>query len=180
LNRKLLGIAAELCRGAGADVNLVEFRELMMPLYDGDLEASAGIPDGARLLREHLLAADAFVFASPEYNSSIPGTVKNAIDWVSRYRPFPFKNKHGLLLSASPGLVGGNRGLWALRVPLELLGAHVYPDMFSLSRAAEAFEGELTLKDASLQARLDGLIRDFMAHVQRNVPADIAAAQNLP
>ena len=58
--------------------------------------------------------------------------LKNVIDWVSRYRPQPFHARHALLLSASPSMAGGNRGLWALRVPLDHLGAHVFPDMFSL------------------------------------------------
>ena len=68
------------------------------------------------------------------------GGLKNAIDWVSRARPQPFNGKQGLLLSASPSMAGGNRGLWALRVPLEHLGARVYPDMFSLAQAHQAFD----------------------------------------
>ena len=80
-----------------------------------------------------------FQVASPEYNMSMPALVKNAIDWLSRTKPMPLRGKNALLLSASQGLVGGNRGLWALRVPLEVLGVHVYPDMFSLATAQNAF-----------------------------------------
>jgi chromate reductase, NAD(P)H dehydrogenase (quinone) len=77
------------------------------------------------------LVNDAFGIASPEYNASMPGLLKNAIGWVSRFRPQPFNEHHVLLISASPSMVGENRSLWSLRIPLEHLGARVYPDMFS-------------------------------------------------
>jgi len=83
----------------------------------------------------------------------MPGLLKNAIDWVSRYEPQPFNERHALLLSASPSMVGGNRGLWALRVPLEHLGARVYPDMFSLAQAHKAFDAQGRLSDPRLQER---------------------------
>jgi NAD(P)H-dependent FMN reductase len=70
----------------------------------------------------------------------MPGGLKNAIDWVSRYRPQPFHQRHGMVMSASPSMSGGNRGLWALRIPLEHLGARIYPDMFSLAQAHQAFD----------------------------------------
>src|SRR5205085_4260862 len=98
-----------------------------------------GMPAGATELQRRLVAADAFIIASPEYNASMPGILKNLIDWTSRFRPQPFDGRQGLLMSASPSLAGGNRGLWALRVPLEHLGARIYPDMFSLSMAHKAF-----------------------------------------
>jgi NAD(P)H-dependent FMN reductase len=74
-----------------------------------------GFSPGAKELRRRLGQADAFVISSPEYNFSMPGALKNVIDWVSRYGPQPFKGKHCLLMSASPSMAGGNRGLWALR-----------------------------------------------------------------
>ena len=82
------------------------------------------------------------MISSPEYNASLPGVLKNAVDWVSRFRPQPFNERHGLLLSASPSMVGGNRGLWALRVPFEHLGARIYPDMFSLAQAHQALDDD--------------------------------------
>ena len=114
----------------------------------------AGHPDGAAAFHRRLTASDAFIVASPEYNGSMPGGFKNLIDWTSRFRPQPFDGRHGLLMSASPSLVGGNRGLWALRVPFEHLGTRVYPDMFSLSMAHKAFAGD-DLADAALRARFD-------------------------
>jgi len=117
-------------------------------------------------LRRRLIAADAFIIAAPEYNGSMPGILKNAIDWVSRFRPQPWSRKHGLLMSASPSMAGGNRGLWALRVPLEHLGADVYPDMFSLARAHEAFDAQGGIADPKLQKWFEGTVACFMELVE--------------
>jgi len=112
-----------------------------------------------------LKAADALIVASPEYNSSMPAAIKNLIDWVSRFRPQPFNGKQALLMSASPSMVGGNRGLWALRVPFEHLGTRVYPDMFSLAQAHQAWDGD-TLKEAAVQERLDRTLGCFLELVE--------------
>jgi chromate reductase, NAD(P)H dehydrogenase (quinone) len=94
------------------------------------------------------------------------GTLKNVIDWVSRYRPQPFKGKHCLLMSASPSMAGGNRGLWALRQPLEHLGANVYPDMFSLAQAHQAFSADDRIADPQLQNWFEGNITGFLNLVE--------------
>src|SRR5262249_12244463 len=119
LNKKLLRIAIEAAREAGAEVDHADFREFMMPLYDGDMQTTTGFPEGAQELQRRLDAADGILISSPEYNFSIPGTLKNAIDWVSRMRPVPWRGKSALLLAASTSLAGGIRGLWQLRIPLE-------------------------------------------------------------
>ena len=162
LNRRLAALAARIVERNGAKVDLADMRELDVPSYDGDVERATGIPAGAQELRRRLLASDAFVLASPEYNNSMPGVLKNLIDWTSRFRPQPFDGRHAFLLSASPSFVGGNRGLWVLRVPLEHLGVRVFPDMFSLSRAHEAFAGD-ELADAGLQARLENSLQAFLS-----------------
>jgi NAD(P)H-dependent FMN reductase len=96
----------------------------------------------------------------------MPGLIKNSIDWVSRFSPQPFNEKHALLMSASPSMVGGNRGLWALRMPLEHLGSRVYPDMFSLAQAHQAFDGQGRLADGELMARFEQTIVGFMDLVE--------------
>src|SRR5436190_849784 len=136
------------------------------PSYDIDAQLSDGFPTGADRLRECIQTNDAFVISSPEYNASMPGLLKNSIDWVSRFSPQPFNEKHGLLLSASPSMVGGNRGLWALRVPFEHLGARVYPDMFSLAQAHGAFDDTGRIANAELQERFDSNIVNFMDQVE--------------
>jgi chromate reductase len=117
-------------------------------------------------MNRRLNACDAFVIAAPEYNASLPGLLKNAIDWVSRFDPQPFNERHGLLLSASPSMVGGNRGLWALRVPFEHLGARIYPDMFSLAQAHKAFDESGRIADRQLQERFEANVSNFMDLVE--------------
>jgi chromate reductase, NAD(P)H dehydrogenase (quinone) len=162
LNRKLIHLAVELAREAQVEVDLADFREFDMPLYDADLQNSAGFPHGARELARRIEAADGLMIASPEYNYSLPGTLKNAIDWVSRMKPMPLRGKHGVLLAASTSLVGGSRGLWALRVPLEGLGVMLLPDMFALAQAPQAFDEQGKLKDPELQERLRKLVLGYL------------------
>jgi NAD(P)H-dependent FMN reductase len=162
LNRKLAALAVHLAEQAGATVDHASMRDFDVPLYDGDLESKNGIPGGARELRRRLLESDAFILSSPEYNGSMPGTIKNLIDWTSRFCPQPFDGKHGLLRSASPSMMGGNRGLWALRMPLEHLGARIYPDMFSLAHAQTALvEGDIA--DAALRGRFEKNLQAFLS-----------------
>ena len=161
-NRKLLALAVGVAREAGAEVHLAEFREFEMPMYDGDLQVAEGIPPGAERLIERIRGADGLLIASPEYNFSMPGTLKNAIDWVSRAKPMPLRGKSAMLLSASNGLVGGNRGLWALRVPLESLGVHVYPDMFSLAQADKALGADGVLQDPAARERPERMVGGYV------------------
>jgi chromate reductase len=162
LNGKLAALAARVALEAGATVDLATLLAFAVPGYDGDDEAASGIPAGAAEFRRRLLATDAFVLVSPEYNGSMPGVVKNLIDWTSRFRPQPFDGRHALLMSASPSLAGGNRGLWALRVPLEHLGTRVFPDMFSLSMAHKALvDGDIA--DPALRQRFDRNIQAFLS-----------------
>jgi NAD(P)H-dependent FMN reductase len=162
LNRKLAALAARVATEQGASVDLASMHDFDVPFYDGDLEATAGIPPGAAALRDRLVASDALVIASPEYNASMPGLLKNLIDWTSRFRPQPFDGRHALLMSASPSLVGGNRGLWSLRVPFEHLGTRVFPDMFSLSMAHKALAND-DIADPALRARFDKTIQSFLS-----------------
>lgn len=166
LNTRLASLAATVIERLGASVDLGSMGEFEAPSFDGDVEAAEGMPAGATALRRRLESADAFVIVSPEYNASVPGVLKNTIDWVSRTRPQPFKEHHGLLLSASPSMVGGNRGLWALRVPLEHLGARVYPDMFSLAQAHQAFADDGNIADERLRERFDDTIAGFLDLVE--------------
>lgn len=168
-NRRLIEAAARTAERLGAQVDLAEFRAFDMPLYDADLNAEEGLPPGARALCRRLKAADALLLASPEYNYSIAGTLKNAIDWVSRERPMPWRGKSVYLLSASPSAMGGIRGLWQTRIPLEGCGALVFPDMFSLSRANEAFDAAGRL-DASHQERLERELKGFLSLVRCLTP----------
>jgi chromate reductase, NAD(P)H dehydrogenase (quinone) len=166
LNTRLAGLAAEAIRRNGGTVDAQSMAAFDCPSYNGDVQERDGFPAGAEALRDRLEANDAFVVSSPEYNASMPGLLKNAIDWTSRFRPQPFHERHALLLSASPSMVGGNRGAWALRVPFEHLGARVYPDMLSLAQAHRAFDDHGQIATEELRRRFETTIVNFMDLVE--------------
>jgi NAD(P)H-dependent FMN reductase len=166
LNRRLAELAAATIVDNGGEADLRAMSDFDAPSYNYDVQAAKGFPRGTEALRDCVSINDGFVIACPEYNASMPGVIKNAIDWVSRFSPQPFNEKHGLLMSASPSMVGGNRGLWALRVPLEHLGSRVYPDMFSLAQAHAAFDERGGLVNADLGARFEQTIVGFMDLVE--------------
>jgi len=163
LNTHLIKLATQIIEKNKGQTDLAEMSEFDCPSYNQDLETNGEMPKGAIELKKRLLANDAFIISSPEYNASMPGLLKNAIDWVSRFRPQPFNERHGLLMSASPSMVGGNRGLWSLRMPLEHLGARVFPDMFSLAMAHKAFATNGDLNDATLAKRFENNLIAFMS-----------------
>jgi len=162
LNAKLAALAARAATKVGASVDVASMHDFDAPSYNEDVENTEGIPPGPQEFRRRLLESDAFIISSPEYNASVPGVVKNLIDWTSRFRPQPFDTKHGLLMSASPSMAGGNRALWALRLPLEHLGARIFPDMFSLALAHKAFQGD-ELADSRLRERFDKNVETFLS-----------------
>ena len=126
-----------------------------------------GIPEAVQRLGELIRASDGLLLASPEYNYSMPGNLKNTIDWVSRIRPFVVQGRWAFLMSASNSRAGGNRGLWALRVPFESMGMVVYPEMFSLAAAATAFTPDGSLVDEEPRERLTRLVKGFVHMVAR-------------
>ena len=111
LNRRLAELAAIVVEEHGGTADRATMADFDCPSFNGDVEGESGVPPGAQRLRDRLVAADAFLIASPEYNASMPGYLKNAIDWVSRIRPQPFNGRQGLLVSASPSMAGGESRL---------------------------------------------------------------------
>ena len=166
LNDRLATLAARTVESHGGSVDRAHMSDFDCPSYDGDEEQAGQLPEGATRLKERLLGSDGFILVSPEYNASMPGVLKNVIDWTSRFRPQPFTRRYGMLMSASPSMVGGNRGLWSLRIPLEHLGARVYPDMFSLAQAHQAFNTEGRIADVKLQQRFDETVWCWMQSVE--------------
>jgi chromate reductase, NAD(P)H dehydrogenase (quinone) len=166
LNDRLATLAARVMERSGTIVDHGSMPEFDCPSYDQDVEADSGMPAPAQELCRRLRGCDAFMIAAPEYNASMPGSLKNVIDWMSRFRPQPFNGKQCFLLSASPSMAGGNRGLWALRIPLEHLGTRVYPDMFSLAQAHEAFGADGRLANELLQKRFEDTVGCFLDLVE--------------
>jgi len=173
-NKKLVPIAAKGAREAGAEVTLIDLKDFPLPLFDQDLEAEQGMPENGRKLKKLFIDHDGLLIASPEYNSSFPAVLKNAIDWVSRPAPgepslAAFRGKVATLMSASPGALGGLRGLVHVRSILGNIGVIVLPDQITVADAHEAFNPDGTLNDPKRQAGIEGLGRtlaEFLAKLK--------------
>lgn len=161
-NKKLVRIAANGARAAGADVTVVDLRDYPMPLFDEDLEARDGCPSKALEFKQLLRAHQGLLIASAEYNSSITAVLKNAIDWASRPEPGEpplgcFAGKVAALMAASPGALGGLRGLVTVRSILGNIKMIVLPEQVAVPRAHEAFAADGSMKDAKQQASIEAL-----------------------
>lgn len=172
-NRKLVRIAAEGARTAGAEVTVLDLGDFPLPLFNQDLEASDGQPPQATELKQIMAAHDGLLIASPEYNSSIAPLLKNTIDWVSRPTEGEpmlavYRGKVAGLMSASPGRLGGLRGLVHLRSILSNIGMLVIPDQVAVSEAGSAFDDDGNLIDAKRQASIQGLGRSVATLVGWN------------
>ena len=169
-NKKLIQIAVQGAHRAGAHVTLIDLKDYPLPIFDEDLEKASGLPDNAKKLKALFLEHDGLLLSAPEYNSSITAVLKNTIDWVSR--PVPgepalacYLGKVATLMSASPGALGGLRGLVHVRSILGNINVIVLPDQLAISRAFEAFAEDGSLKDAKQQAGVEGLgktLADFL------------------
>ncbi|MDB5385667.1 MAG: NADPH-dependent reductase [Planctomycetaceae bacterium] len=155
-NTRLVRIAAEGARKAGAEVTVIELRDYPLPVFDEDLEIQ-GTPENALKLKELMLSHHGLLISSPEYNSSLSAALKNALDWISR--PIPnkprlacYQNKVAGIVSASIGALGGLRGLVHLRAILGNINVLVIPDQVSVPNASEAFTSDGQLVDAGKQA----------------------------
>jgi chromate reductase len=166
-NRRLITLAVEAAARGGAEVDLADFHEFDVPLFDGDLLSASGVPAGTLELARRVAEVDGMMIAAPEYNFSLPGTLKNLIDWLSRVKPVPIRGKTAMLLSASTSQVGGIRGLWQLRIPLEGLGMIISPDMYTLPWADAAFADDGTLKEQERQTRLQEMVAGFLTMTRR-------------
>jgi NAD(P)H-dependent FMN reductase len=161
-NKKLVKIAAKGAVAAGAEVTLIDLRDFPLPLYDADLEEKEGIPGSGMKLKELFLKHQGLLISAPEYNSGITAVLKNAIDWVSRSSPGEaplacFTGKAASLMSASPGGLGGLRGLVQVRAILGNIGVLVLPDQVAVPRAHEALAPDGSLKDPKQQASIEKL-----------------------
>ena len=157
-NKKLIKIAVKGAEAAGASVTLIDLKEYPLPVYDQDIEDSSGIPENAIKLKKLFLGHDGFLISCPEYNSSMPAAFKNAIDWVSRPADAqevylsPFIDKVVVLMSASPGQLGGLRSLVHVRAMFGNIFSLVLPQQKCIPLAHEAFDGQGNLKDPKQEA----------------------------
>jgi NAD(P)H-dependent FMN reductase len=173
-NKLLAKAAGEAARRAGAEVTFIDLRDYPLPLFDEDLESASGLPENAKKLKALLAAHDGLLIASPEYNSSVTGVLKNAIDWASRTETeaeaplSAFRGKAAALLSASPGALGGLRGLVHLRAILGNIGLIVLPDQVAVPKAYEAFDENGAFKDARVAKQVAGIAQGLVAFLVKH------------
>ncbi|MBX3261528.1 MAG: NAD(P)H-dependent oxidoreductase [Labilithrix sp.] len=180
---KILGVAGSLRRASYNAALLRAARELApegveieigsiagIPLYDGDVESEQGLPAAVTALKEEIAGADALLLVTPEYNGSIPGVLKNAIDWLSRPAkdiPRVFGGKPVALVGATPG-AGGTRLSQAAWLPvLRTLGTHAwFGKQLYVGSAGQAFDAEGKLVDEKVRKQLGDLVAAFAASVR--------------
>jgi len=161
-NKKLIKIAVDGAIDVGVEVTFIDLRDFPMPLYDGDLEKREGLSANTRKLKDLMLTHQGFLISSPEYNSSISGVLKNTIDWTTRQTEGEsplvcYKGKIAGLMSASPGGLGGLRGLVHVRSILENIGVLVIPDQVAIAKAHEAFNSDGTLKNKTQEEQVKNI-----------------------
>ncbi len=164
-NKKLIKVAAAGAQNAGARVTLIDLADFPMPLFDQDSEAQHGMPSAAQEFKNLLIEHHGFLIASPEYNSAFSPLLKNAIDWASRSHTdgepplTAYVGKFAGILAASPGALGGLRGLVSLRMLLGNLGVTVLPGQLTLGHAERAFAEDGTLVDDKKQQAAENIGR---------------------
>lgn len=179
-NHKLVGLGAQGARSAGAEVTVVRLRDFAMPIYDADDEAARGLPEGAIALKRLFWEHQGLLIACPEYNSSLPAALKNALDWVSRPGGWEASGKAGKepklsaftdkiagIMSTSPGVLGGLRALTHLRSILTNMTVLVLPEQIAVPRADQAFLPTGKLADAGHQAVVERIGATLAKTVER-------------
>ena len=162
-NKKLVKVAAAAAENAGAQVTYIDLKDYPLPLFDEDLEKEQGYPENATKLKIIFQPAQGLLIASPEYNSGYSAILKNTIDWLSRpseneSKPMSaFDGKHASIMAASPGALGGIRGLYQLRELLQNINVTVIPKMRAVGAAYDIFDSNDQIKDAKLADAIKGL-----------------------
>lgn len=165
-NTKLLAVAVEALKARGVTVDVWDFRAAQVPIYEPDTHEAA-MPPQVLDLKERIRRAKGLVIASPEFNYSIPGALKNLLDFLSRPpKDNPFRGKLVAQLGATPGPGGTLQGQVMLRHVVSGLGAMSFPGAVTVSRAADAFDEASQLKDAAARANLDGFLDRYVAELK--------------
>ena len=166
-NKRLAKIALLAADKAGAETTFIDLHDYDMPLYSEDLLAEHGMPDGVIAFKEMLKNHNGFLITSPEYNGSLTGTLKNAIDWGTikadgEERMACWNGKIAGLLSASPGGLGGIRGLHHLRTILAGIGTFVLPNHLAVGNSTTNLQNDEQITDEKLQLQLESLTHEMV------------------
>ena len=139
--------------------------DIRLPLYDGDDEQASGIPASVQLLADQIAAAEAVVISTPEYNQSFSGSLKNALDWVSRTKGGPWAGKPVALMSAAAGRAGGARANYALRLAMTPFRTRLLSMEVLLAASRDAFDENGRL----ISERVDTQVADLMAALKAEI-----------
>lgn len=164
-NKMALRVMAQGAREAGAEVEIIDLRDYMMPIYDEDID-KAGKPEAVIKLKEKLAEAQGFLISIPEYNHSIPGGFKNVIDWISRFKDQPFKGKWIALAGASNGTWGTVRSQLAILPVFRVLAAHVLPTQIYIPLAQNVFDENGECKDEAVKNKLIALGKELVERLK--------------
>lgn len=173
LNAKLAAVAAHQFAQEGAEVTKLSLADFSLPIYDGDLQSKSGVPKNAVDLKRMMGTHHGVLFVTPEYNSSVPPLLKNAIDWVSRVqdahesRGQVFRGRAFALAGASRSRLGGARAIAALRLILSACQALVIPNQLALAFAEEAYDDMDRLKNSPDIEALSAMVRQLIDVSQR-------------
>jgi chromate reductase len=167
VNKKVVAVAAQGAREAGAEVTIVNLEDFDMPIFNEDIEAEQGMPVDAQAFKELLMSHDGFLISSPEYNSSYSSLFKNVIDWASRKigdeEPMAaYRGKVAGIMAASPGGLGGLRVLVTLRMLMENLGTMVLPNQKAVGGAFGMFDSDGNITDEKTEASLKGIGQELV------------------
>lgn len=167
-NKKCLRVVLEFARELGAEVEEIDLKSLNIPLYDGDLEEEIQVPEGVQTLREKIAAADGWLIVTPEYNHSLPGVLKNTLDWLSRtkYAPDIFKNKKTALFGASNGIFGTVRAQIAFYPIVNTLGLDLMPSTTYVRNVDQLFDDEDKLTDEKTRESLKKFAGGFVSFIK--------------
>lgn len=172
-NKRLARLAAAAAREAGAEVTWLDLRDLPLPLFNQDDEDAHGLPENAKKFKALLQSHHGVLLSCPEYNSSMPGCFKNAIDWASRAENddepplVAFSGKTWGIMSASPGALGGLRSLVHVRAMLGNIGVLVLPGQLSIPKAGDAFDEHGALKDLRKQEQVAGIAHKLVETLRK-------------
>jgi chromate reductase len=180
--RRIVKVAVEGARKAGAEVNYIDLKDYPMPLYSADLQDAEGFPPSAAAFQKLLLEYDGLLIASPEYNASLPGGLKNVIDWTSRANgdlktADCYKGKFAAIMTASPGSFGGIRCLKHLRDVLTILSVNTLPTEIAVSFVAGKFDGD---SDTMTDDRTKSMLEDLgasLADMLRKTHGEVVAGE---
>jgi len=187
-NKRVLRVAVEGARKAGAEVTVVDLKDYPLPIYNEDLQTTQGFPPIATAFQRLLLEHDGLLIASPEYNASLPAVLKNAVDWASRARGDLktgdcFKGKVAGIMTASPGGFGGIRCLGHLRDVLTVLLVNILPSEIAVGKVGGVFDGDTgTITNESVRALLEDLgksLAEMLVRTHGEVEVVESAATNV-